>query len=824
MPYNLVIVESPAKCQKIQHFLGDGWKVIASMGHIRALEETLDAVGIERDFEPKYTFLKTKAKALQQLKDMAKGASTVYLAADDDREGEAIAYSVAQYLKLNIATNPRAVFHEITEKAVKHAIEHPRTIDMNRVNAQQARSMLDMLIGFTISPLLWKHVPIGKALSAGRCQTPALRIVVEREKEIEEFKPSSSWRVSGQWTANQQQFYAKMTDEIDDDESAKNYLENMQHDKTSATITSSTVSPWKLSPPSPLITSTLQQQASALYHIAPKTTMSVAQKLYEAGYITYMRTDKAVLSEEAKKEARAKVVELFGEKYVGEDTQILKESTEKEKEKQEEKEKEKEKEAKKGKKEKETKKEKKGKESAEESEVKAQEAHEAIRPTDMNIQALHESSDTISRKIYNLIWQRTMQSVMADATGENARVHFEDSQEFHWLSEMKRTLFDGWKRIGTVAKLDENDEENEEEENGTNDKQNEKQRWNHMTSLKKGDNMQWHELNAEPSETRQPPRFTEATLVRELEKHGIGRPSTFASLLSAIQDKGYVHIQNIDGRTVELSKYKLSKNSAISEIKYTKKIGNEKQKLVPTPLGKQALSFLLQYFNDLFAYTFTAQMESRLDCIAHGNEMWKLVLKNTWDSYKERYTELKNRKPVKNTVDSAEKSTQNVVGTYEGNDIVRKYGRYGHYVECGDVRVSIKETDEIDEIQRKVADKIAQTTNPDAPDNAKMTNVIKKYKEYEVRNGPYGPYICKPSLKKMQFVSIPKELAEKKETLQSLTEADVDALYKAGLEKKKNAKKSPMAFAKSKSTTTIKTAKSAKSAKTTKKSESYVEA
>lgn len=287
---NLVIVESPAKCSKIQGFLGPGWIVQATYGHIRALQEDLDAIGLERDFEPTYAFLKEKAKSISTLKEAAKKADTIYLASDDDREGEAIAYSVAVLLGLNPATTPRAVFHEITSTAVKQAVANPRRIDMNRVNAQQARSVLDMMVGFTISPLLWSYV--GPALSAGRCQTPALRLLCEKEEQIAKFSAETVWRLKGDWQtqSNAFGFPGVLKDELEDKESALNFLENI-HEETTATVFTAETKGWSESSPKPLITSTLQQEVSALYSCPPKKTMMIAQKLYEQGHITYMRTD-----------------------------------------------------------------------------------------------------------------------------------------------------------------------------------------------------------------------------------------------------------------------------------------------------------------------------------------------------------------------------------------------------------------------------------------------------------------------------------------------------------------------------------------------------
>jgi DNA topoisomerase-1 len=301
---SVLIVESPAKCSKIQGFLGPGWKVVATMGHIRALDDTLDAVGLDRDFEASYVFLKEKARAIQQIKDAAKGAS-VFLASDDDREGEAISYSVAVLLGLDVTTTPRVVFHEITKEAITNALRAPRRIAMDRVNAQQARAILDKMVGYTISPLLWKFV--GQGLSAGRCQTPALRLVVEREDAIGSFQSETTWSIKGGWkTKAAVDFSAALAAALEDEESALNYMENV-NDDPNGVVKEAITRPTTAAAPKPLITSTLQQEASALYGSQPKNTMRIAQKLYEAGHITYMRTDRAVMCDEAIQEARTLV-------------------------------------------------------------------------------------------------------------------------------------------------------------------------------------------------------------------------------------------------------------------------------------------------------------------------------------------------------------------------------------------------------------------------------------------------------------------------------------------------------------------------------------
>lgn len=816
---NLVIVESPAKCQKIQGFLGTGWRVIASMGHIRALEENLDAIGLDRDFEPKYQFIKEKAKAIKQIKEAAASATTVYLAADDDREGENIAYSVCLLLKLDPKTTPRAVFHEITKKAVTAAVNSPRRLDMNRVNAQQSRAVLDMMIGFTMSPLLWRYV--APSLSAGRCQTPALRLVVEREDLIQNFKASSSWQLSANWkTANSCfKFSARMDDELEDEESALNYME-MVYETPNGTILSKDIRPWSQSAPEPLITSTLQQQASALYSINPKSCMKIAQRLYEAGHITYMRTDKAVLSEEAATEAKKWVEVAYGEEYVEKSPQKEEKKTKKKpKVAQDFLEKSPQKNEKTG-----------GMGDKQSNSVPQQEAHEAIRPTHMNVTEIEGADWTpYDKKIYNLIWQRTIQSVMAAARGETCKVKIQidegdtsvpltpsQDEDFTWSSQWKRTTFEGWKRAGKVAQID--DESGGEEDNSI--------EWDKASQLQPGDKVKWTSMKAEPKETKAQGRYTEATLVRELEKFGIGRPSTFASLITTIQDKNYVETKSIPAKEVTVKEYSLTPNKwpAISqEIK--KKVGAEKNKLVPTDLGRSVLSFMLKHFNDLFDYGFTAQMEKRLDQVAEGLEPWKQVLRDMWGSYKDRYNDLSSKQQFKQKENSArikefsnnlkavqskkgpllliegakkedtefigwpsgvafddmteelalkfkeetnKKKQGDEVGQWNGQTIIKKTGKFGEYLQCGELSIPYQDEDLEKTIERF-----------EAKQNG-GTNILKQFKEYVIRTGQYGPYIMKTTLKKPQFVSLPKGIK-----IETLTEKEVETLYKTGLDSKK---------------------------------------
>ena len=783
---SLLIVESPAKCSKIQGFLGSGWKVIATMGHIRALEDNLDAVGLDRDFEARYAFIKDKGKAIAQIRDCAKGLdhSRIFLASDDDREGEAISYSVAVLLGLNVATTPRIVFHEITKEAITGALRAPKRINMDRVSAQQARAILDMMVGFTISPLLWKFV--GASLSAGRCQTPALRLVADREAEIKGFQKETSWIVKGVWkTVTDTNFEATLVSALEDEESALNYMENV-NDSSEGIIRSATNKTTSEAPPKPLITSTLQQEASALYGSQPKNTMRIAQRLYEAGYITYMRTDHAVLSEEAKAEATVYIQETYGEEYVVAAT-------------------------------KDTKKKVVG---------GAQEAHEAIRPTHISTVELPDDEDWSApeRKLYKLIWNRTLQSLMPPCRGEDRIlliVCSADPNEMEWKAVWHRTTFQGWKRVGqAVANLDE-EEEDPVSPSGS---------WTLGQSLKEGDTVNWTTMEAYPKETKSAARYTEATLVRELEKRGIGRPSTFANLISTILDKNYVEKIDKKPQEVEVPRYYvLGQDQWPPEKKMTKqKMGGEKQKLIPTTLGASVLEFCIREFDNLFEYGFTKEMEERLDQIAQGKEPWKNLCRDTWASFRPNYEQLKQEKATqlqsvrqkvfpdsgikavlskkgpllliesgaskddtvfygwpegitfseitetqaKDHVEKQKKERESEsVGEFESVPMFRKSGKFGTYISCGTANVPWTAEDTVDTIREKL--------------RLKRESVLHSVGPFEFRKGPYGIYMFKKdvSANLRKFVTVPASV-----NLKSLNAASATAIYQAGLQQKAKAK------------------------------------
>lgn len=696
---NLVIVESPAKCSKIQGFLGTGWKVLASMGHIRKLVEDLKALHIEKGFEPEFEFMSDKSKTIKSLRDASKEATKVFLASDDDREGEMISYSVALALKLDVNTNPRIIFHEITKEAVLKSIKNPRTINMKRVSAQQGRAVLDLLIGFTISPLLWS---IRKGLSAGRCQTPALRIIVERENEISNHVNTSSFIIRGLW---EKSFTGQMIEHLESEEDTLNYLENI-HDLLTATIKTSITKPTTFQPPLPLITSTLQQEASALYGSNPKVTMKVAQKLYEAGLITYMRTDSTLMSEEAIEEARKQVETKYGVEYVSHTSKS----------------------------------------------TLSNGAHECIRPTKFTTEVIGGDFGPLDIKIYNLIYKRAIQSIMSSAKGEERRIHWVidgDPNEFIHEGVWRRTTFQGWKIVGqSETDLDEKEEEQEEA-------------WVTSEKLIVGKKIHWSSITGEQKYASLPSRYNEATLVRELEKKGIGRPSTYASLVASIIDKEYVKIDSVTLKPVTILKLTVEPN--ILPCKRLEEKGSKKEdkkKLVPTDLGKEVYAFCVREFSSLFDYDFTKQMELKLDEIENGSLEWKTVCSDSWNSYKDKYALLKStKKPVTQEDD--------IIGHHEDKPLVKKKGPYGYYLQYDGKNIKFEDNDTVETLIKKLS--------------GKNSSSIHTLGDYEFKTGPYGKYMIKKGLKKPIFVSIPNELDVKLLTLEAASR-----IYETGVKHKKN--------------------------------------
>lgn len=759
----LVIVESPAKCSKIQGFLGEGYKVQATFGHIRALEESLQSLGMESGWEPKYVDLPTKKDAISKLRAAAKGCEII-LATDDDREGEGIAWHVCFLLKLNPVTTPRIVFREITKQAIQSAVANPRRLDMNKVYAQQTRAMLDLLVGFTISRVLWNRV--APKLSAGRCQTPALRLVVERDHEIENHTASAFWQLTATFKHGNLELKADADYKVDSGNTILETLQKFAHKSTQSTVQSSKESVRTSQPPKPLITSTLQQEASSLHGINPKSAMMAAQKLYEAGHITYMRTDNPTLSDEAVVLIRAHITTMFGKSYLGDDKDRIPSTSKRT------------------------------------NVVDIQAAHEAIRPTHPEISDV-DVEDSVQRTIYKLIWKRATQSQMAPCQTDVRKItiRIESNTQIVWNTEQTKTRFAGWKILETRTS--------------------DSQSWDEWSPiLCVGTVLHWNQLCANELFTKPKGRFTEASLIHELEKCGIGRPSTFASLVSTIEDRNYVEKTNVEGVVRESRHIQLSPNSwPPHETKVSHKVGAEKNKIRSTPLGKSVCEFLTREYSDLFEYAFTAEMEHTLDEIAKGEKQWKSLLQGTWERYKDRYAEhstqtsrerqlspeikviLSRKGPlfVKGndsekskskslfaplpssctyetaTLEDAEKAFREAsvakqgeqIGVLESVNMYKKKGPYGWYVEWNGIKLSLR-----DETHEQICEKLLAKKG-----ESSYTRVLG---DFTIRKGPYGLYFFKHTLKKATFVTFPSTLDPEK-----VNTVDIQALYSDGLAKKK---------------------------------------
>ncbi|NMD02821.1 MAG: type I DNA topoisomerase, partial [Bacteroidales bacterium] len=551
---NLVIVESPAKAKTIEKFLGKEFHVISSFGHIRDLSKKNLGIDIADDFKPDYEIPKEKIKVVNELRKAAAEAKTIWIASDEDREGEAIAWHLTGVLKLDPATTKRIVFHEITKDAITEAIRNPRSIDMNLVNSQQARRILDRLVGFEISPVLWRKVQ--PSLSAGRVQSVAVRLIVEREREIIAFKPESSFKVSAVFKAdtegNSSLIRADASKKFPDEKSAGEFLELCA--AAAYKVTDVSVKPGTRSPAPPFTTSTLQQEAYRKLGFSVSQTMAVAQRLYEAGKITYMRTDSTNLSKLALAKSREVIISSFGEKYSR--TRQFKTKS-------------------------------KG----------AQEAHEAIRPAYLDNQSIQGNQN--EKKLYELIWKRTIASQMADAEIEKTTIGIDMSNSpvtFTATGEVIR--FDGFLKVYSES----SDQENNDEERYI------------LPQVKKGMPLQYNIITATQKFTVPPPRYTEASLVKKLEELGIGRPSTYAPTISTIQNRGYISREDRPGEKRQVKILTLEKGK-VTAVGKTEMAGKEKSKLFPQDIGMIVNDFLIENFSEIVDYHFTAEVEEQFDDI-----------------------------------------------------------------------------------------------------------------------------------------------------------------------------------------------------------------
>ena len=558
MSKNLVIVESPAKAKTIEKFLGKDYQVMSSFGHIRDLAEKGIGIDFDNNYTPQYIVSSDKKKVVSELKKASKDAEIVWLASDEDREGEAIAWHLYDELKLNSQKTKRIVFHEITKDAILNAIEHPRNIDVNLVDAQQARRVLDRIVGFELSPVLWRKVR--PSLSAGRVQSVAVRLIVEREREINQFSAESSYRVSAVFKSidiNGQpvELKAELQNRFKDKESALAFLETCK--SSDFNIDSIVTKPARKSPAPPFTTSTLQQEAARKLGFSVAQTMQVAQRLYEAGKITYMRTDSVNLSELAINTSKAEIISMAGERYLH--TRRFSTKT-------------------------------KG----------AQEAHEAIRPTYMNAHTVEGTSQ--EKKLYELIWKRTIASQMAEAELEKTSIFINISgSNYQFVASGEVIVFDGFLKVYLESVDDENDENNE----------------SLLPAMKEGEKLISEEIVAQQRFSQKPPRYSEASLVRKLEELGIGRPSTYAPTISTIQNRSYVEKGDRPAEKREFNVLKLSAGKISDKIK-SENTGAEKSKLFPTDIGIVVTDFLTEYFPDILSYNFTAEVEKEFDDIAEG--------------------------------------------------------------------------------------------------------------------------------------------------------------------------------------------------------------
>jgi DNA topoisomerase-1 len=682
MPKNLVIVESPAKAKTIEKFLGKDYKVESSFGHISDLPSKELGVDVEGDFMPKYQVSKDKKDVVKKLKDLAKKADMVWLASDEDREGEAIAWHLAETLKLDKEKTKRIVFHEITKTAIQKAIENPRSIDYNLVDAQQARRVLDRIVGYELSPVLWRKVKGG--LSAGRVQSVSVRLIVEREKAVQEFESAASYRVDAEFkTDNGNSFKAKLPKNFNSEEDALKFLK--ANIDASYQVSDLHKKPAKKSAAAPFTTSTLQQEASRKLGYSVGRTMSNAQRLYEAGFITYMRTDSVNLSEEAKKGAESEIVSAYGSEYSNPKTY-------------------------------------KGKSKG------AQEAHEAIRPTDFANHTVNAERD--QARLYDLIWKRAIASQMSDARLERTNLKIQInakkniSEQFTANGEI--ITFEGFLKVY----LEGTDDEDAEQEGI-------------LPDLKVGEKLQNKYITATERFTRPPSRFTEASLVKQLEELGIGRPSTYAPTISTIQNRNYVEKGTNEG---DERKYKqlVFENAKIKDNTLTETSGSNKGKLVPTDIGMIVTEFLVKHFESILDYNFTAKVEASFDDIAEGKEDWREMMK---DFYKGFHPQ------VEDVQENAEReSGERILGEdpKTGRQVSVRLGKFGPMVQVG-----VMDDEEKPKFASLSPDQqLNSITYEEAMDLFKLPKALGHYKddEVEVNNGRFGPYVRFGK----KFVSLPK--------------------------------------------------------------------
>lgn len=670
MSKNLVIVESPAKAKTIEGFLGKDFTVRSSFGHVRDLIKKGYGVDIENNFEPTYEVQPEKEKVIAELKKLSKNADMVWLASDEDREGEAISWHLFESLGLDKKKTKRIVFHEITKPAIEQAIKNPREIDANLVNAQQARRILDRLVGFELSPILWRKVR--PSLSAGRVQSVAVRLIVEREREVQNFKSTNHFKVTAQFQVDKSLLKAELDQNFKTEAEAQAFLEKCKNAIYS--INSLETKPAKRTPSAPFTTSTLQQEAARKLGFSVSQTMVVAQRLYEAGKITYMRTDSVNLSETALNQAREAITKNWGNKYHFQRTYKTKS---------------------------------KG----------AQEAHEAIRPTYINVSEIEGERN--EQRLYELIWKRTIASQMADAELERTTAKIginTTSEQFTAKGEVLK--FDGFLKVYIESSDDEDEEENS----------------SMLPPIKQGDKLNLAEIIAMERFTHHPPRYTEASLVKKLEELGIGRPSTYAPTISTVQKRNYVEKADLQGTLRHYTVLNFKNNTIKKETK-TETTGADKGKLLPTDIGMVVNDFLLQYFPDILDFHFTAKVEEEFDEIAEGKISWQKMLKEFYKPF---------HKTVESTIDNSERASgerELGVDPVSGKKLIVRIGRFGPLAQIGETNEKTGEKPRFAALRKD--QRMETITLDEALLLFKMPRIVGEFegKEMKVGIGRFGPYV-----------------------------------------------------------------------------------
>jgi len=667
MAKNLVIVESPAKAKTIEKFLGKDFQVESSYGHIADLPSKELGINVTGDFSPKYIVSDDKKSIVKKLKSLAKKADTVWLASDEDREGEAIAWHLKEQLNLKDENTKRIVFHEITKKAILKAVENPRNIDYNMVNAQQARRVLDRLVGYELSPVLWRKVKGG--LSAGRVQSVAVRLIVEKERSIHEFKTATHYKVIAAFSNNEgKTFKASIPKNFDSKKAAEDFLKSCSNANFS--IAELTKKPAKKSPAAPFTTSTLQQEASRKLGYPVAKTMQVAQRLYEAGLITYMRTDSLNLSLDARNAAEEEITNYYGKEYSKQ--RVFKTKS-------------------------------KG----------AQEAHEAIRPTNMKMHSVDIEYD--QTRLYDLIWKRTLASQMSDAQLERTNfkiANSENSKIFTANGEMIK--FEGFLKVY----LEGNDDEDEEQAGM-------------LPNLKVGENLVYTFINATQRFTSPPYRFTEASLVKQLEELGIGRPSTYAPTISTVQKRGYVEKGQNEGVERDYEQITLSEGVVKSQI-FTEKTGSDKNKLIPTDIGNIVNDFLVANFSNILDFGFTAKVESSFDDISEGDENWIEMIKGFYTKFHDTVEDVKEN--------AERESGERILGKHpeSGKTVLVRLGKFGPIAQIGAPEDEEKQFASLNKEQN-----LGTISMEQALELFLLPKTLGTYEGEEVivSNGRFGPYI-----------------------------------------------------------------------------------